>query len=650
MLYHVSIFGSDDACGSAEAPFRTINRAAGIALPGDTVRVHGGVYREWVDPQNGGGGEDSRIVYEAAPGEHPIIKGSEIVTDWEHVEGSVYKKSVPNSLFGSFNPFLIRLAGDWLQRPDEYEIHLGDVYIDGKSAYEATDMDALRSPKVRESWFMHPLTPTTEYLLHPEDSVYQWRAELAGDNTVIYVNFFDKDPSSVTVEISVRESCFFPSKLGINYVTVKGFEMAHAATQLAPPTAEQRGMIGPNWAKGWIIEDNILHDSKCNAVSLGKEASTGNNYAWRFGRKSGHCHQLEAVFSGLRAGWSRDNIGSHIVRNNEIYDCGQTGIVGHMGCAFSRIEHNHIYSIGVKHEFMASEMAGIKFHAPIDVVIENNNIHNCTLGTWLDWQVQGTRITRNLYYANDRDFHIEVTHGPCTVDNNLFLSDFAMDNQAQGTAFVHNLFVGAVRRRREMTRVTPYHLPHSTEVAGAVPVYGGDDRVINNIVVGKFAPAEARFGNTANISESYEGHISAEEYARELSKNQSQIFNFRLRESIPQPVWIEGNAYGGYAGKFGEEIEATVCNELSASVEECSGEWILTLTLDASVSSAKCTPVNTERLGTPRITEERYENPDGTEIDFSLDYFGNLRGESVIPGPFASAGAGERKIKVWQRK
>ena len=32
-----------------------------------------------------------------------------------------------------------------------------------------------------------------------------------------------------------------------------------------PPTADQPGLIGPNWAKGWIIEDNVIHDAKCSA-------------------------------------------------------------------------------------------------------------------------------------------------------------------------------------------------------------------------------------------------------------------------------------------------------------------------------------------------------------------------------------------------
>lgn len=648
MIYHVSVQGSDGASGTAEQPFRTINYAAKIACPGDTVQVHGGVYREWVDPQNGGLNKHNRIVYEAAPGEHPIIKGSEIVSDWEKVEGTVYKKVLPNSFFGDFNPFAERLTGDWLQKPTDYDIHLGDVYINGKSMYEATDMEALYKAERRETWYAHPLSTSTEYVLHPEDSIYQWRAVVDGENTTIYANFQDINPSQATIEINVRPTCFTPKRTGINYITVRGFEMAHAATQMSPPTAEQFGMINPNWSKGWIIENNHLHNSKCNAVCLGKDASTGNNYSSRFGKKSGHCYQFESVFNGLRAGWSKENIGSHLVRNNVIHDCGQTGIVGHMGCAFSRIEHNHIYNIGIKHEFLASEMAGIKFHAPIDVVIENNNIHNCTLGTWLDWQVQGARITRNLYYDNDRDFHIEVTHGPCTVDNNLFLSDFAMDNQAQGTAFVHNIFVGTVRLRKEMNRVTPYHMPHSTEVAGAAPVYGGDDRFINNLVMGKNPSVESQFGNTGNFSNVYDVYTTIDEYREELKKREKQIFNFRTYVEIPQPVWVEGNSYGGYASPYRKEEDAVVGQNMTATVEEINGEWQLVLDVPATVAQSRCEPVTTERLGVPRLTEGHYENPDGTPIDFTADYLGVHRDGSVIPGPFARLVSGEQRITVWK--
>lgn len=112
MIYHVSINGCDRAAGTAEAPFRTINHAAAIAAPGDTVQVHDGIYREWVDPHYGGLSDKHRIVYETAPGEHPIIKGSEVITDWEPVAGTVWKKVLPNSMFGDWNPYELLVEGD----------------------------------------------------------------------------------------------------------------------------------------------------------------------------------------------------------------------------------------------------------------------------------------------------------------------------------------------------------------------------------------------------------------------------------------------------------------------------------------------------------------------------------------------------------
>ena len=130
-------------------PFRTINHAAQIAVAGDTVRVFGGTYRERVSPKNSGE-ENARITYEAVEGEKPIIKGSEIVTDWEHVEGTVWKKVIPNSYFGDFNPYATALFGDWLINPDAYSVHLGDVYIDGKSMYEASSKEDLYEAPVRE--------------------------------------------------------------------------------------------------------------------------------------------------------------------------------------------------------------------------------------------------------------------------------------------------------------------------------------------------------------------------------------------------------------------------------------------------------------------------------------------------------------------
>jgi len=645
MIYYVSTIGNDLAKGTFDAPFKTIGKAASIATAGDCVRVHGGIYREWVDPKNGGKDDDCRVIYEAVYGEHPIIKGSEIVTGWEKLEGTVWKKVLPSCFFGEFNPFSISVFGDWLVKPEQYDVHLGDVYINGMSMYEAPSLDALYRAEKRISGEYHSTSHITlpEKILHPEQTIYQWFSKVNENNTELYCNFQEYDPNNELVEINVRPCCFFPKKTGINYITVRGFEMAHAATQWAPPTAEQIGMIGPHWSKGWIIENNHFHDAKCSAISLGKDFSTGHNLHTRYQRKSGYQYQQEAVFLAIKSGWSKEKIGSHIVRNNKIHDCGQAGIVGHMGCAFSLVEHNHIYNVNKKQEFWGHEIAGIKFHAAIDTVIKNNNIHDCNLGIWLDWQAQGTRVTKNLFFKNDRDLMIEVTHGPCLIDNNVFLSRVAFQNAAQGTAYVHNLICGSVCSYKVLNRATPYHYPHSTDVAGYAFVYGGDDRVINNIIIGN----EKSTKQLEYFGKALDEYSVPEEYMPEIEKIGIRHDHNKYYK-VMQPVWVYGNAYSGYAAPFRKEVAPILTEKMSASIEEKNGEFILTLSVPDAVANAYCKSVDTKRLGTPRITEGRFEDAKGNEIFLTTDIVGSYRNDKIIPGAIANLKEGINIITVWK--
>lgn len=67
--YHVNQrHGRDWQEGTRENPFRTISRAASVAMPGDIVIVHEGVYREWVKQENSGISEFSRITCQAVKG------------------------------------------------------------------------------------------------------------------------------------------------------------------------------------------------------------------------------------------------------------------------------------------------------------------------------------------------------------------------------------------------------------------------------------------------------------------------------------------------------------------------------------------------------------------------------------------------------
>ena len=51
-----------------------------------------------------------------------------------------------------------------------------------------------------------------------------------------------------------------------------------------------------------------------------------------------------------------------------------------------------------------------------------------------------------------------------------------------------------------------------------------------------------------------------------------------------------------------------------------------------------------ETLGMAFEPEERFENPDGSDIVFDRDYHGRHRSLSTLPGPFAE---GKSEIDLW---
>ena len=621
--YHVSMNGNDQYNGNLESPFCTISKAAKVASAGDTVIVHAGVYREWVKPACGGESDESRIIYRAAEGEKVVIKGSEQVANWKNFDGGVWKAELPNEMFGDYNPYKQAVDGDWLIRPRESFRHTGEVYRNGKTLHEVFGVNEVQQEPA------------------------SWYAEVTDDTTAIYANFGTDDPNEGMTEVNVRKCCFYPEKTGVDYITVRGFEMEQAASPWAPPTAEQFGMLGTHWSKGWIIEDNILRNTKCSAISLGKNATIGDNLALMGKRKSGYQYQLENVFKAKEFGWTKEKVGSHIVRNNTIYDCGQTGVVGHMGCVFSEIYGNHIYNIGNKEEFFGYEIAGIKFHAAIDVQIHDNYIHNCggVAGIWLDWQTQGTRVSRNLFRDNDKawsDLFIEVSHGPYMVDNNIFASKHNILSVSQGGAYVHNLFFGVNKRQACLPRVTPYHGNHTTEIAGYVCIYGEDDRWYQNVFAGNAEETDEYKKGTAQ----YNGcPTSIEEYCGEEHKGEGS------NETGRQPAYIDGNCYFNGAEAFArEENKFAGSMDIHPKLIDEDGKIYLELDVPQEMLQVKTRTICTENLSPPRVAEQPYENPDGTSLAIDTDYSGKNRSETPTSGPFEGIGIGYNKIPVWSLK
>lgn len=651
--YFVSPAGSDKNPGTAKEPFATIGRAAQAARPGDTVTVGAGTYREWVKPERGGLSDTRRITYQAAPGEKVVIKGSEQITGWQLLEGSTWRVSVPNALFGDYNPFAEELVGDWVVYEDKPITHLADVYLGGMSFFEAHSVDEVLTAAERTEDVDH-WTGVTEAFRNVAQTKFRWYAEVGDDETVIWANFHGANPNEELVEVNVRRSVFYPVKNHLDYITVRGFEMAQAATPWTPPTADQPGLVGPNWAKGWIIEDNIVHDSKCSGISIGKEGSTGHNFFTDRGDKPGYQYQLESVFTAREFGWDREHIGSHIVRGNTIYDCGQNGIVGHLGCVFSTIENNHIYNIAIKREYYGYEIGGIKLHAAIDVTIANNRIHDCSLGTWLDWETQGTRVTRNAYYNNTRDIFIEVSHGPYVVDNNVFASRASIESMSQGGAYINNLIAGTIRLQPVMDRATPYHHPHTTQVKGFAIIYGGDDRFIGNVFLGgdgQPAYTEAGEGNpeTCHGTSIYDSFPpSFEEYLRRLDEQPES--DHEKYFAVRQPAYIRDNVYLGGASAYQfEEGAVVVPADPDVAIVEDGDEVYLTMTVPAEAAEKALATVTTADLPRARFVDADFEDRSGGILVVDRDITGAVRrlGDSYPAGPFAQLTPGAARLRLW---
>lgn len=728
MEYHVSTGGNDAGDGTREAPFRTVQRAADAVQPGDVVTVHAGVYRERVDPPRGGDSEARRITYRAAPGERVVLTGSESVKGWTRVTNDTWKATVPNRVFGAFNPFADLIRGDWCSNPRG--CHTGAVYLDGDWLQEAAKLDELLDPERAPSYerrggcllnvaWLRPSrgaqVPAAQFaaqqgvkrapcseggeclgwlengdwvrydgvdcgagsesiefraasvtgggvievrdgspggallgtcavadtgdwqvwrsftatikpvsgrralclVFRPPFAAGErpplWFAAVDATGTTVWAQFRGADPNGRQVEINVRQTVFTPSKAGVDYLAVRGFELRNAAAPWAPPTAAQLGIVTAYWCKGWLIESNRVCYSPCCGIALGKYGDAFDNTS--ADTAEGYVGTIDRALSN---GWNKATVGSHVVRGNTISHCEQTGVVGSLGCSFSTVADNDIHDIHVRNLYGGAEMAGIKFHGAIDVAIRHNHIYRCgnAAGLWLDWMAQGCRVTGNLMHDNSQDVFLEMQHGPIMVDNNLFLSPRAFSLNALGVAFVHNLIAGQVNSSRGDKRSTPYQKAHATALGGmhACPDGdSGDHRFCNNLFV---APCKLASLDRAAL-----------------------------------PCLASGNVYTKGTQPLACDAGALAQPEVAPNVQlaERTDGWYVTLSAGARWrGEAKRRLATTASLGRAHVTGCAYESPDGSALAIDADYFGSRRdGLGPMPGPFETVGDGTSTFKVW---
>lgn len=664
MIIYVDIHACKDGNGTEHSPFKHINDAAQIAKPGDEVLVAPGIYREYVTPLNAGL-ENNPITYRSKVPLGAVITGAEKAANWKHYKDNVWVLRINNHAFGTYNPYTTFIKGDWYF--GQFVRHTGAVYLNNRQLYETQTLEeCLEGKAYIHSW-------------EPEWSVYKWYTEQNTEHneTIIYANFQGKNPNEEDVDINVRRNCFMPSKTGVDYITVSGFNLNKAATTWAPPAAFQDGLIGPHWSKGWIIEDCEISNSKCCGISLGKYYDSENNHYFTTKHvKSATQMERDAVCRGQYHGWTKERIGSHIVRRCHIHHCEQAGIVGRMGCVFSTIEDNHIHHINCMQELAGAEVAGIKLHAAIDVTFKKNHIHHTTMGIWCDWEAQGTRITQNLFHNNNApseniplvpggmsscDVFIEVSHGPTLIDNNISLSGVSFKLASQGCALVHNLCLGPLtsigsgsdmplRNGTMAPRYTPYHIRHRTEVAGMMTFLHGDDRIYNNIFIQNWPvkPTEIKEDmgfimqdNQIQGTDIFDDFPTYDEWIIpfELDNPEPNMFIMQDFHFQKLPVWVDGNAYFNGARSWKHETHKYIDEKQQAYVNliEKDGTYRIETNIYNLLDGWTTSIIDSDVLGEAFEPEQRFENPDGSTIVFNRDYHGNLRSLNALPGPFANA-------------
>ncbi len=186
---------SDDNPGTANRPFRTISAAAERVRAGDKVMIHGGDYRETVIIKTSGTPE-APIIFEAAPGETPVIKGSEIVKGWTRTSANVWKAKLPT---------LPPRSND-KGNPYFWETNaVRQVFIKDGVLLDASHLRPAQPDNLREGNF---------FCDKAKNDLYVWLPE-------------SQDANRTAIEASMRTTWL--SVLGSNII-IRGIQMRHSST------------------------------------------------------------------------------------------------------------------------------------------------------------------------------------------------------------------------------------------------------------------------------------------------------------------------------------------------------------------------------------------------------------------------------------
>ncbi|HZK97156.1 MAG TPA: right-handed parallel beta-helix repeat-containing protein [Prolixibacteraceae bacterium] len=442
--YVISDRGRDNNIGTSEASaFRTIQKAADVAQPGDTILVYAGIYRERVKPPRGGTGENARITYKAKPGDHVTITALDPWSPKWSADSNLYYATPPNEIFidsnyvDGGNPFKLSYMG-------VKGNCLGQVVVDGVDFIESTtrlDADAASG-----RWWADQKTGT------------------------IYINF-GGSPTGRKVEIVTRRGVFRPYLKGLGYITVQGFDLTYCGNNAGDPSVlnklhpyYQSGLIGTRQGHHWKIIGNKIRKAKGPGLTFSLGTDWDDKDLWDSHGALGGRVQVEVDYAKSNQGDNEmepgnsqmesrpfKEVGFNLILNNVFDSCGMNAIVG-IGSVGNTIYGNRFSNNSYLISGRTAEDGTIKMHMQYGDLIEKNLFEKFLgdhRGVWLDNGVVGTVITRNVFLNHSGrtptiffEISSSLDQYLSVVDNNIFINctHGVVSATADGVAFYNNLF------------------------------------------------------------------------------------------------------------------------------------------------------------------------------------------------------------------
>ena len=596
--YYVSTPGDNNNIGNIKAPFRTIQKAADLAQPGDTIFVMEGIYRERVSPPRGGS-EGLAIVYMGEPGKNVIIKGSDVWTpSFQQYSGTIFYAIPDETMFNddcyvdNKNPFKVRVSSTPYGRDGKPEVErgyggdpnlilsIGQVFVDGKLYVQKGYLSQTTSTS--ESWYYDRISGA------------------------IYINFPDRNPSVHAVEISTRRRIFAPHLRQLGYIVVEGFIMEHCGNQYPTnfweaehPECQQAGAIGTRSGHHWVIKNNVIRFANGVGIDFGNEGDSNVD--------------LEKGSNGLATGAEYN-----IIDSNYIIDNGGAGTAAfypsHITFINNVVERNNNLHFSGKKRW---ESAGIKMHGPDNSVISNNLIRN-NYGKWGLWLDQGsgteTKVHGNLIIGHEIGFDLEI--GSSQVDKMIFDNNILINNytaigsrESGGITAMHNLIIGS----------SEYGVHNTITKTRGGPWSSNNHHYFNNIFLDNKIHVDVC---PPDYYRSTDRQFDFNIYEANNSDKKFEFYNLSPG-SFDFTSWQ--NAWKSYNHGMNSDLNSLVTKSISYQFNPSSLELTLNLVID--ITDRKTKPHS-------KLDNDYYENPIPND-------------SSALPGPFQNLKEGLNKMKLW---